>query len=77
MLPNQSQALQDDFSRRAIRCGDCHWCDNRKSLGPVDYEYRGEKRTICWYVNSDLSVFTPESADLVKEYALMHEGLEG
>jgi hypothetical protein len=44
LLPNQSQALQDDFSQRSFTCGNCHWCDNQKSFGPVDYEYRGEKR---------------------------------
>jgi hypothetical protein len=75
LLPNQTKALQDDFARRSNRCGDCHWCDNQKSLGPVEYEYEGERRKICWYVNSDLNEFSRETVDLVKEYALMHEGL--
>ena len=75
LLPDQSRALQDDFARRANRCGDCHWCDNKPSLQPVEYEYRGELRKICWYVNSDLNEFSRETIGLVKEYALMHEGL--
>lgn len=75
LLPNQSQALQDDFARRSFRCSDCHWCNGRKGFGPVEYEYRGEQRKICWYVNSDLNEFSRETIDLVKEYALMHEGL--
>ncbi len=75
LLPGQSQALQDDFTRRSFSCGNCHWCDNQKSLGPVEYEYRGENRTVCWYVNSDLNEFTEDTANLVKEYAEMHEGL--
>ena len=75
LLSNQTEALQADFAARAIRCGDCGWCRNSKTLGPAELDYQNETRKICWYVNSDLSVFTPQTADLVKEYAQMHDTL--
>jgi hypothetical protein len=75
LLPNQSPALQTDFAARANRCGNCDWCRNSKTLGPSELVYQGETRKICWYVNSDLTVFTPDTIALVKEYAEMHEVL--
>lgn len=75
LVPAQSQALQDDFASRVMRCGDCHWCDSQKSLGPVVYTYQGELRKICWYVNPDIEELTDEMDALVQEYALMHEKL--
>jgi hypothetical protein len=75
LLPGQSSALQDDFSRRAVPCSGCTWCTNNKTLGPTEFEDHGKTRKVCWYVNADLDQYTEETADLVKEYAQMHEKL--
>jgi hypothetical protein len=75
LLPGQSLALQEDFNRRAFNCGNCHWCDNQKTLGPYEFEFHGETRKVCWYVLPDLDEFSEETASLVKEYEQMHEGL--
>jgi hypothetical protein len=75
LLSQQSQALRDDFAHRANTCGGCSWCATRPHLGPVEFEYQGETRKICWYISPDIKQISPQSADLVKEYALMHESL--
>ena len=77
LIPQHSQALQDDFfSRKNICNGDkCNWCDGKKGLGPSVLEYNGEQTIICWYTNPDMREFTDDTVELVKEYAYMHEEL--
>jgi len=75
LLSSQSQALQEDFSRRAITCGNCGWCRNNKTLGPVDMEYKGEKRTICWYIMPDIHEFNEDTVELIRQYETMHRSL--
>ena len=76
LVEKHSPALQEDFTRRTFKCLNCHWCDTRPHLGPVEITLGGETRKVCWYVPGDLNEFTQESAALVKEYALLHEELE-
>jgi len=77
LLPHQSQALQDDFMRRANLCrGDeCGWCRNNKNLGPTEVQYKGEEKTLCWYSYPDVRRFDDRSVELIQEYALMHAEL--
>ncbi len=80
LLPHvftQPLFLQEDFARRALTCqGDkCGWCKTRPHLGPSEFEFAGESRTICWYVNPDFLSFNAETARLVEQYALLHEEL--
>jgi len=75
VLEQQSEALQEDFRQRVIKCGDCGWCKNSKILGPTDYAYKGEQFKICWYSFPDVYDPGPETVSLIKEYALMHESL--
>jgi hypothetical protein len=77
LLPHQSQALQDDFMRRAFPCrGDeCGWCRNNKNLGPTVVTYQGEEKTLCWYSFPEVHGFDDRSVDLLEEYARMHEQL--
>lgn len=74
-VAQQSAALQADFAGRVFNCGDCSWCDTRPHLGPSEFSYAGETRKICWYIPGDLKQITPETRELVKEYAVMHETL--
>ena len=76
-IPQASELLQQDFARRVYRCnGDkCGWCKNRKGMGPSDFEFGGEKRTICWYVPSDFEEINDDTPRLIQEYALLHEKL--
>ncbi len=77
LLPRQSQALQDDFMRRANPCnGDtCGWCRNQKTLGPSQMYYNGEWHTLCWYSNPDISQLNEDSIALIQEYEQMHARL--
>jgi hypothetical protein len=75
LIPNQSQRLQEDFSKRVFNCGNCGWCDTREAFGPVDLNLGGEQRKICWYVMSDLPKLDGEVVGLVKEYIELHESL--
>ena len=77
LLADRPLFLQEDFNRRANHCnGDkCNWCANRKSLGPTEWTFKGETRTICWYTNPDVHVIDDGTVDLVKEYVLLHEAL--
>jgi hypothetical protein len=74
LLPQQSQLLRDDFSRRVNFCrGDeCGWCRNSKILGPTVMEINGEPRTVCWYTNPDIHELNQETVELVREYEQMH-----
>ena len=76
LIPNQSQALQDDFFRRAFKCrGDeCGWCRNKTSLGPTTMMHNGQPEVLCWYTYSAISA-DENLMPLVKEYAEMHEEL--
>jgi hypothetical protein len=38
-------------------------------------EYKGERRTICWYINPDVRELNDSQVDLIQQYALMHETL--
>jgi hypothetical protein len=77
LLPRHSQALQDDFFKRSLRCRAeaCNWCQNRKGMGPSTLVYAGQEYPTCWYVLPDVRKLTGESVALIKEYALMHEEL--
>jgi hypothetical protein len=75
IIPNQSQRLQEDFSKRVFNCGSCGWCDTREAFGPVELNLGGQQRKICWYVMSDLPKLDGEVVDLVKEYIDLHESL--
>ena len=77
LLADRPLFLQEDFNRRANHCnGDkCNWCANKKSLGPTEWTFKGETRTICWYTNPDVHVIDDGTVDLVKEYVLLHEAL--
>jgi len=75
LLPRQSQALQEDFMRRAIRCSECGWCRNNKNLGPTVVEYKGEDKTLCWYSFPEVRGFDDRSVGLIQEYARMHAEL--
>jgi hypothetical protein len=76
LLPNQPQALQDDFFRRVFRCQGtkCDWCKNNKTLGPSTLLHDGEELVVCWYSNPTLPN-EDSTVALVKEYAVMHEAL--
>jgi len=77
LLPQQSRALQEDFSRRVFNCnGDaCGWCKTRPHLGPSVYEFDGVTRTICWFSNQDIRELNDETEALIHEYAELHEAL--
>ncbi len=77
LLADRPLFLQEDFNRRANHCnGDkCNWCANKKSLGPTEWTFKGETRTICWYTNPDIHVVDDTTVDLVKEYVSLHEAL--
>ena len=77
LIPHQSKALEDDFFQRAYPCQGtkCDWCKNKKNMGPSQYEYEGEVKTICWYSNPDIPELNAEAVDLIQQYALMHEEL--
>jgi hypothetical protein len=77
VIGQQSAALQEDFFRRANTCQEdkCRWCDTRPHLGPSELEYKGEKKTICWYVNSEVRGLNEQTVDLIQQYAQMHESL--
>jgi hypothetical protein len=75
VLEQQPEILQEDFSKRVIRCGDCGWCKNSKILGPTEYTYKGETFNICWYSFPDVYDLGPETVRLIQQYALMHESL--
>ncbi len=77
LLADQPLFLREDFNRRANICnGDkCNWCANKKSLGPTEWTFKGEPRTICWYTNPDVNVIDDGTVDLVKQYVLLHEAL--
>jgi hypothetical protein len=75
LLPYQSQALQDDFIRRANLCQKCDWCRNNKTLGPTVVQYKGEDKTLCWYTAPEVRWFDDRSVELIEEYAQMHAAL--
>jgi hypothetical protein len=77
IVSKQPQLLQDDFERRVLNCrgDDCGWCRNQKTLGPVDMEFRGELRTVCWYTNPDLRKFDEHTVELIRQYEQMHAQL--
>ena len=75
LVEKHSIALQEDFNRRTFNCLNCHWCDSRPHLGPVELTSAGETRKVCWYVPGDLNAFTVETSALVREYAELHEAL--
>lgn len=77
LLPKQSQRLQDDFMRRAVKCrGDeCGWCRNQKTLGPSKVEYNGEWKELCWYTFPDIHEFNEDTVVLIQQYEQMHARL--
>jgi hypothetical protein len=77
LLPQQPTLLQQDFFRHAHSCGapKCSWCKTRKSLGPSELEYGGERRTICWWMQRQFDRLDAHAVDLVQQYARLHEAL--
>jgi hypothetical protein len=77
LLSEQPESLQNDFFHHAHSCaGDsCGWCYTRKSLEPSVIENNGETRTICWWMQRHFSTLDSNAITLLKQYALMHEGL--
>jgi hypothetical protein len=77
LLPRQSQALQDDFMRRANVCrkDECNWCRNQKTLGPSDVFYKGEWWTLCWYSTPDIHELNAETVEIIEQYEQMHAKL--
>jgi hypothetical protein len=75
VLEQQPELLQNDFRKRIIKCGDCGWCKNSKILGPTEYAHKDEQFKICWYTFPDVYDLGPETVQLIKQYALMHEAL--
>jgi hypothetical protein len=77
LLPDQPAPLQQDFFRHAHSCGapKCSWCKTRKSLNPSVLEVDGDKRTICWWMQRRFDKLDDQAVDMVKQYALLHEGL--
>jgi hypothetical protein len=77
LLPHQSQALQEDFQRRAISCGGdaCGWCRNNKTLGPTLITYQGQERKLCWFSMGEVRHFGDQSIALIEDYARLHEEL--
>jgi hypothetical protein len=77
LLPEQSQALQEDFIKRTYACrGDqCGWCRNSKTLGPSILEYNGAVKTVCWYTNPDIHEIDENTVELIRQYEQMHAHL--
>lgn len=77
LLPQQPQALWDDFMGRVYPCqGDkCGWCRNQKALGPSVIEYNGETRTVCWFSNGDIRALDENAVGLIQQYARLHDQL--
>jgi hypothetical protein len=44
-------------------------------MAPSVLEYGGESKTICWYMQRRFTELDGEAAQLIKQYALLHEAL--
>lgn len=44
-------------------------------MGPSVFEYAGDKKTICWYMQRRFTELDSEAVRLVKQYALLHDAL--
>jgi hypothetical protein len=77
LLSYQPNFLQEDFFNHAHNCAgtSCGWCDTRKSLEPSLIEFNGETRTICWWMQRHFTILDSNAINLIKQYALFHEGL--
>jgi hypothetical protein len=77
LVYKQPRFLQEDFARRLYTCNGsaCNWCESKKGLGPSEFTFDGETRTVCWYHNPDLPELNEASLRLIEQYALMHEAL--
>ncbi len=77
LVYKQPRFLQEDFSHRLYSCNGsaCNWCQSKKGLGPSEFIFDGETRTVCWYHNPDLPELNEETLRLIEQYALMHEEL--
>jgi hypothetical protein len=78
LIPEQSQALQDDFFSRVYMCrgSECRWCRNNKTLGPTPMERNGRPVVLCWYSNPTIKS-DDSTVALIEEYAEMHAKLAG
>ena len=77
LIYQQPRFLQEDFARRVNPCGGskCNWCKKHKGLGPSEFTFDGQTRTICWYHNPDIDEFNEDALRVIEQYALMHEEL--